>query len=147
MDKLDILQKLIALANNNPNENEANTAARRVCKMLAEMKVNFKRNVASNKVPPPTPRQQANPWAYDNPFASFDVDMERIFRMVQEEARRAREEQFRHRSYSNPFDRGFNPDSAFRQGAWEGPFYTTRNEPKSKKEKREIICNLCDRKV
>lgn len=32
----DVLIKLARLANNNPNENEANSAARRVCKLLAE---------------------------------------------------------------------------------------------------------------
>lgn len=33
---LDQLKKLVALANNNPNEHEANSAARRVCTILAE---------------------------------------------------------------------------------------------------------------
>ncbi len=33
---LDLLKKLTRLANNNPNDNEANLAARRVCKMLEE---------------------------------------------------------------------------------------------------------------
>ena len=31
---LDLLKKLVLLANRNSNENEANSAARRVCKML-----------------------------------------------------------------------------------------------------------------
>lgn len=33
-----MIQKLIKLANNNPNDNEANLAARKVCKMLADYK-------------------------------------------------------------------------------------------------------------
>lgn len=33
---LDILKKLVRLANNNPNEHEANSAARKVCKILEE---------------------------------------------------------------------------------------------------------------
>lgn len=37
---LDKLKSLIRLANNNPNENEANLAARKVCKIIAEE--NFK---------------------------------------------------------------------------------------------------------
>lgn len=37
-DKLELLKKLTRLANNNPNENEANLAARKVCKMLEELK-------------------------------------------------------------------------------------------------------------
>lgn len=34
--QLEILKKLTALANNNPNENEANLAARKVCRLLQE---------------------------------------------------------------------------------------------------------------
>lgn len=45
MNKVDLLKKLIALANNNPNENEANLAARKVCRLLIELKVNFKSKV------------------------------------------------------------------------------------------------------
>jgi len=33
---LKLIEKLAKLANNNPNDNEANSAARRVCKLLAE---------------------------------------------------------------------------------------------------------------
>jgi len=33
---IDLLKKLTKLANHNSNENEANSAARRVCKMLEE---------------------------------------------------------------------------------------------------------------
>lgn len=36
LKQLETLKKLTALANNNPNENEANLAARKVCKMLAD---------------------------------------------------------------------------------------------------------------
>lgn len=36
--KLDLLKKLVKLANHNPNEHEANMAARRACKMLEESK-------------------------------------------------------------------------------------------------------------
>jgi hypothetical protein len=38
---LDLLKKLVKLANNNPNENEANAAARKVCEMLAEANFNL----------------------------------------------------------------------------------------------------------
>lgn len=36
--QLELLKKLVKLANNNPNEYEANSAARRVCKILEENK-------------------------------------------------------------------------------------------------------------
>jgi hypothetical protein len=41
---LDLLTKLVKLANNNPNENEANSAARRVCKLIAEANFIFNDN-------------------------------------------------------------------------------------------------------
>jgi len=58
MNKIEILEKLIALANNNPNEHEANSAARRVCKLLVELKVNFKTRGASQPKPQPQSKQQ-----------------------------------------------------------------------------------------
>lgn len=60
---LDLVLKLVRLANNNPNDNEANLAARRVCQMLAtaiekgELRWNVKRPVAppvSRPAPAPT---------------------------------------------------------------------------------------------
>jgi hypothetical protein len=38
---IDLIIKLAKLANNNPNEHEANLAARKVCKLLAEGKYKF----------------------------------------------------------------------------------------------------------
>ena len=38
---LDRLKKLVKLANHNPNDNEANSAARRVCKMIEDGKFEF----------------------------------------------------------------------------------------------------------
>ena len=45
---IDIIVKLIKLANNNSNDNEANLAARKVCKMLADYK--FSQPVSTSKV-------------------------------------------------------------------------------------------------
>lgn len=41
MMDIDKLTKLVKLANHNPNENEANSAARRVCKMIEDAKFRF----------------------------------------------------------------------------------------------------------
>lgn len=38
---LGLLKKLVRLANSNPNEHEANSAARRVCKLIEEGKFEF----------------------------------------------------------------------------------------------------------
>jgi hypothetical protein len=51
--KLELLKKLTRLANNNPNDNEANLAARKVCKMLEEGKFQLPTETvktAANKV-------------------------------------------------------------------------------------------------
>jgi|SRR5215831_3286560 len=65
----DLITKLAKLANNNPNENEANAAARKVCKLLAE--ANFKFEKDKDTIPPPTQKQQqAN---YTDPFSTEDL--------------------------------------------------------------------------
>lgn len=57
---LDLLTKLVKLANNNPNENEANLAARKVCKLIQEG--DFKFNGVAQKPPSgPTIRTASNP--------------------------------------------------------------------------------------
>jgi len=52
----DLIIKLAKLANNNPNENEANLAARKVCKLLAEANFNFGTNTQYTPPPPPKNR-------------------------------------------------------------------------------------------
>lgn len=72
--KLEILQKLIALANNNPNENEANLAARKVCKALIEHKFNITGGTTSTNTPPkPPPSSRPNPaTSYGWDYVDFD---------------------------------------------------------------------------
>lgn len=50
---LDLLTKLVKLANNNPNDNEANLAARKVCRMIEEAKFQFKSASRPSKSPMP----------------------------------------------------------------------------------------------
>jgi len=45
---------LIKLANNNPNENEANLAARKVCKVLAELNFPINGKITDKPITPPT---------------------------------------------------------------------------------------------
>lgn len=65
---LDLLKKLTRLANNNPNDNEANFAARRVCKMLEECDFKLVENSQPSN-PQPNFKHYANPfdnsWIYD----------------------------------------------------------------------------------
>lgn len=46
---LDLIIKLVKLANNNPNENESNLAARKVCKLIAEG--NYKFSIDAPPIP------------------------------------------------------------------------------------------------
>lgn len=78
--KLDILMKLIALANNNPNDNEANLAARKACKAIIEHKFVITGGTTSSQqqttTPPKTPPRQPNTGR--DPFWDF-VDFDDIF--------------------------------------------------------------------
>lgn len=126
MEKTEILMKLISLANNNPNEHEANAAARRVCKMLAEMKINF----ISKKAP--TQQQQTRP----RPSNPFDFDMPDIYEILKN-MHREQSQYERERARYNP---------------WGNPFYTEpprqrQEEPKPpKKEKVTRECADCGKK-
>jgi len=50
---LKLLEKLVRLANNNPNENEANTAARKVCKLIQEANFKFVEHIPTQQVQNP----------------------------------------------------------------------------------------------
>jgi hypothetical protein len=74
----DLLIKLTKLANHNPNDNEANSAARRVCKMLEEANFNLTDTPKSAPQPPKsTPR--------GNPFTdTYYDDLYRYQKMYEE---------------------------------------------------------------
>lgn len=78
--KLEILLKLIALANNNPNDNEANLAARKACKAIIEHKFTITGGTQippKTTTPPPSPRPNTSSYHRD-PFWDY-VDFEDIF--------------------------------------------------------------------
>jgi hypothetical protein len=90
--KLEILQKLISLANNNPNDNEANSAARRACKLIVELNINFKVRNSSNQnqsnqnqynPPKPNPSTQSPwnhpPYDYGPTYQDFDDLFSNLF--------------------------------------------------------------------
>lgn len=55
----DLIIKLAKLANENPNENEANLAARKVCQLIKSSDYKF-----NNSVPTPPPRPPTKPTTY-----------------------------------------------------------------------------------
>lgn len=116
---LDLLFKLVRLANNNPNDNEANLAARKVCKMIAE--ANF--NITGNTTPPnPRPQQRgsAGPfnWGHWSGFKSgYDY--------VKAEADRQRQQQERANEAARKqaeYERN-KAEEAKREKEWTGTFY------------------------
>lgn len=116
----DLITKLARLANNNPNENEANLAARKACKLLAEGNFTF-----TNWSPEPKKQQQqynpadsrnyrsaSNP--VDNPFADFFKSREKAWdgfksppkqeKTASEKIKEEQEKQYKAREYeSRPF--------------------------------------------
>lgn len=90
---IDLLTKLVRLANNNPNDNEANLAARRACKLIEEGKFDFGVNTSKPTIKPPTVNQQ-----YENPFDAFtryytQQRQQTASEYAQHKAREAREQQ------------------------------------------------------
>lgn len=77
---LDLIQKLIRLANNNPNDNEANLAARKACKMLEDYQFNATPKVSPKvTVKPQSPYQRPT---YDGAFHFSEAQynyMDRMF--------------------------------------------------------------------
>jgi len=130
---LDLLQKLVKLANNNPNDNEANLAARKVCRIIEEGKFNFNGNgnVNTNQhIPPKQPttwndvtRSTEPQWrSYSNPYSNAYAD---FFKQYYTQAREG--------SYNS-----YNKDSRKRAEAKEN---SERNRP----PKRDIICTSCNK--
>lgn len=149
---LDLLKKLVRLANNNPNDNEANLAARKVCRMIEEGKFNF--GAAALQTPPQTPpkathqpttwndvKRSPEPEFRSRPFSGVDFDwdsfnahMERIRRERNEYERRTRQQTGRE-GEGNPI--------------WDIPFSSRpsapppRTEPKYGEREKILKCDMC----
>jgi hypothetical protein len=86
--QINMIQKLIRLANNNPNDNEANVAARRACKLL------------DGYLFPVT--QQSNVKPASNPTSPHYDPFEDLFRRARQQAADAAKKE-QHRQNYNPF--------------------------------------------
>jgi len=65
----DKIKKLIKLANNNPNDNEANLAARKVCSMLKDH--TFGTAPQTTRIPNRSPYDTGVNWSHVDPFAEW----------------------------------------------------------------------------
>lgn len=134
----DLIIKLAKLANNNPNENEANSAARKVCKLLAEGNFNFTNNTTSPPKQPPftnSNRPYTPPQNFWDLFNRVNQERKQKEQQHYEQEQRRRQEEQRQRTeqYYRPPPRtaGFEwnfYDFDFDFGFTKGP--RTSQEPK-----------------
>lgn len=68
----DLIIKLAKLANNNPNDNEANLAARKVCRLLAEGNFQFNKGQARSANNPTSPKQPVYDATFYDEVTDFD---------------------------------------------------------------------------
>lgn len=131
--KLEILKKLIALANNNPNDNEANFAARKVCKALIEDKyVDQLKDIitpVSQTIPPnykPYPKQEQY---YKEPFDFYSNPFW---------------EDFFKRATNSPFNEQSRWKSPPKNEPPKGPYYNPyTSEYETDKDTRKLKCKTC----
>lgn len=139
---LDLLKKLTRLANNNPNDNEANLAARRVCKMLEEgdwslattKTAQAKVNVASN------PNTQSGDWIKKKYERNKQKEDDDVTKDLWEFIRKM----------------GLDPNMSYGgargSGKYSDPFYvefdeSTKSASYSKDEKKTLECSRCHKIV
>ena len=132
-----MLKKLIALANNNPNEHEANLAARKVCKALIEHK--YIDQLISVK----EPVRQTTQSYYKGPKPDFDMnDFMKMYDELFKGRYKPHEPNYREPYYKRPdygFKTGNNPD--------DEKYYQRRKERGFGDERRMLICKKCGNSV
>ncbi len=145
---IDLLIKLVKLANNNPSEHEANSAARRACKLIAEGNYKF------GAEPPKQPKveiRQPQPWPGNaSPFTGFHntdwftefYNNQRQERQNEYERQQAGRENERReqqaRNQQNVYGgQGYNPNQYYKApySKWDIP------DPKKPKIRRD--CSKC----
>lgn len=144
---LDLIQKLIRLANNNPNDNEANLAARKACKMLEDYKF-----PSSNTTPPknatygeqtrnngPSPFNSGPP---NRPGFGFDFD-DRFWEEILKQGSR-----FYRKDQGEPFYKSHTKQEKFYNddGSRFNPLTEEFKKPSQQKEERELVCVECKEK-
>jgi hypothetical protein len=137
----DLILKLIRLANNNPNDNEANLAARKVCVLLKD------HNFNSQPLPRPQTASQQNPYqrpptepaptytrTWNPPPYDFDFG-DSIF----EEFFRKRQREYKKDYYTRP-----PTEKKVHWNKDDNQYYTP---PSKQKEERDLECKTCHKVV
>lgn len=132
---IELIVKLVKLANNNPNENEANLAARKVCSLIAAGDYKFAQTKTAQAKVHVKSNPTANDWVkyHDKPKQrdwkdiSVDFDIENFYDAV-------------FGRNNGPFNRSNkNQDPIFDEGR--------EKASKKGKPKVELECIKCQRKV
>lgn len=143
---LEKLIKLAKLANNNPNDNEANLAARKVCKMIADNNYQFNNIQAPFKQDPRTGpitwddvKRSTEPFWRSNPYSGspFSTDFEELLRKVEEARRKTREEAAK--QYQEAKRYHYNPNYTY---YWDP--VSERNKRKTAYEQKLRKCTVCN---
>lgn len=135
--KFDLLKKLTRLANNNPNENEANLAARRVCKILEES--NFSLSEAYTNPKPPSSKPN---YSHVNNPVNYNSWVYDWFRDSNEKRYKQYAEGSWDSSQWTDKDRKTSEQAKPKEPFKESNYYAY--EPiKQKKEKRTLKCSKC----
>lgn len=121
---LELLKKLVRLANNNPNEHEANAASRRACKMIAENDFAIFKNSVENLQDQYTVRTPPQTYA---------------------DVRRSAEPEFKSKPQETSYAKGPFDSDAFRDlfnRATRNPFYRSSSYWEAG-DYRNIKCRVC----
>lgn len=117
---ITLIVKLAKLANNNPNDNEANLAARKVCRLIEEGGFRF-----TESSPPPSTKQDT----------------------TYNDIRRTRESFWKSHKPTGPgsgFDWDKSPLNDFLKDYYKN--FTDFKRPSQQKEERELVCVECKKK-
>lgn len=146
----DKLEKLIRLANNNPNDNEANLAARKVCKMLENVRFNFKK--------PGVPPNNSRPGATrPSPTGRTGFNWDDVFRSPESFWRERDKEREREQKRAEEFNKERAREERARQArekekttqekAWEGGARGGGKTDRNKRNMDDMINDILNGKL
>lgn len=135
---LKLLTKLVKLANNNPNENEANLAARKVCKIIEESQFKFVPDEDLTRGGHNAPQYATHVYS-SPPSPSYDWIVDYIKRATVSPDY----ETFKQGSWSNPFE---TPQWNTSPNKDDEKYYTRRKERGFGDTKRNLTCSKCNQK-
>lgn len=125
---IELLKKLVKLANNNPNDHEANSAARRACKLIEKSKFNFNDDIKSSTKFYEESQSAQDMWDMLNNMRER-AESETRYQKEQQQTKASK------RDTHNPFDIPYNPV--------DKPYYARKRERGFGNTVQPLRCNTC----